>query len=193
MKQPELTNKQLLFCKEYLLDLNATASAVRAGYSKATAKEQGYELMKKQHVQDKIKEFNEERMRRVQVDADYVLQELLSIAQDDIKNYLDYVVEPITGHVSILLKDSTNVNTKNISELSFSKDGSLKFKRYSRENALIQLGRHLGLFEDKLTLKTNLEKILSQYSENGVLSEEGLQRLAQILYDHHKKDNNENQ
>lgn len=68
-----LTAKQKMFCQEYLIDLNATQAAIRAGYSKDTAKEIGYENLTKPYVSDFLQSLLNERSERVQIDADYVL------------------------------------------------------------------------------------------------------------------------
>tara|TARA_R110002110_G_scaffold415835_1_gene657216 strand:+ start:31046 stop:31588 length:543 start_codon:yes stop_codon:yes gene_type:complete len=78
-----LTPKQERFCLEYLIDLNATQAAIRAGYSKTTAKEVGYENLTKPHIQARISEAREKRAERTQIDADYVLQRLVEIDRMD--------------------------------------------------------------------------------------------------------------
>ena len=61
MKEPsKLTRKQKAFCREYLMDRNATQAAIRAGYSFQTAMEQGYQLLQKTSVLNLIEEFEEE-------------------------------------------------------------------------------------------------------------------------------------
>lgn len=69
-----LTDKQQKFCNEYLLDLNATQAAIRAGYSENTASETGYENLRKPQIATCISELMEERNKRTQIDADWVLQ-----------------------------------------------------------------------------------------------------------------------
>lgn len=185
MKVERFTDKQHLFCLEYLKDLNATQAAIRAGFSESTAKEQGYQLLQLDHVQERINELNRERMEKVKVDGEYIIKEFLSIINDDISNYLS-LTSTKTGRLRIKWKDLSNVDTKNIAEISQDKTG-FKFKRYSRDNALTQLAKHFLPFGDKLTLKTNLEKLLSEYVENGYLNDAGLQKLAEIILEHHKK------
>ena len=68
-----LTDKQQRFVEEYLIDLNATQAAIRAGYSGDTAKEIGYENLTKPHVAEAIQAAMAERSKRTQIDADYVL------------------------------------------------------------------------------------------------------------------------
>jgi len=76
-----LTARQQRFVNEYLLDLNATQAAVRAGYSARTAGAIGYENLTKPQVATAICEAQAERARQTRVTADDVLRELWSIAQ----------------------------------------------------------------------------------------------------------------
>jgi|SRR5665648_7500 len=158
-----LTPKQQAFIENYLIDLNATASAIRAGYAPKNADKIGYELLGKTLVKDAIRLAIEERSKRTGITADHVLKEIASIADDDISNYLDFRTEkvqvgvednnPIYEYKTIAdLKDSRTINTKNISEISIGKDGQFKFKLYCRDEALVNLGKHLKLFTDNVNL-----------------------------------------
>jgi phage terminase small subunit len=140
-----LTNKQHRFCEEYLIDLNGKQAAVRAGYSEATAEQQASRLLSNVKVQEKITELMRERSMRTQITADEVLTEFYSIAKEDIKNFIRFYSE--NGIVKVEMKDSNTVDTRNISEVSMGANGQFKFKLYGRDSALIQLGRHLGIFE----------------------------------------------
>lgn len=75
-----LTAKQRQFCLEYLVDMNATKAAERAGYSKRTAKYIGHENLQRPAVQALLRELQAEREERTKVDADRVLLELARIA-----------------------------------------------------------------------------------------------------------------
>lgn len=75
-----LTAKQNAFVQEYLVDLNATQAAIRAGYSKNRAGEIGYQLLQKTTIQDAIKEAKERREARTHITQDFVLNELYKIA-----------------------------------------------------------------------------------------------------------------
>jgi len=70
----KLTTKQEAFCKEYLIDLNATQAAIRAGYSKDTAKEMGYENLTKPHVAEYIQKHMDRRSAETQITAEWVLK-----------------------------------------------------------------------------------------------------------------------
>lgn len=85
---PSLTAKQEMFCREYLLDLNATQAAIRAGYSVASAKQAGYENMTKPDLQQRVSELMQERNERNKIDADYVLRRLSEIDQMDVMDIL---------------------------------------------------------------------------------------------------------
>ena len=68
-----LTPKQKTFVQEYLVDLNATQAAVRAGYSQKRASEIGYQLLQKTTVQAAIHDAMEARQQRTEVTQDYVI------------------------------------------------------------------------------------------------------------------------
>ena len=71
----KLTDKQAAFCREYLRDLNATQAAIRAGYSKKTARQAGAENLSKAAIKAHISKLMAERNERCDIDADYVLRE----------------------------------------------------------------------------------------------------------------------
>ena len=69
----KLNAKQMMFCREYLIDLNATQAAIRAGYSINTAKETGYENLTKPHIAEFIQVLMDERSASTGITAEYVL------------------------------------------------------------------------------------------------------------------------
>lgn len=75
-----LTPKQARFVEEYLIDLNATQAAIRAGYSKKTAGQIGDQNLKKLHISKSIQEAQAKRSERTEITQDRVLQELARIA-----------------------------------------------------------------------------------------------------------------
>lgn len=84
----KLTDKQELFAREYLKDLNATQAAIRAGYSEKTAQVQSSRLLSNAMVQDRIAELKSERNEEVGIDAAYVLRRLVEIDQMDVLDIL---------------------------------------------------------------------------------------------------------
>lgn len=98
-KAPALTDKQKRFVEEYLIDLNATQAAIRAGYSERTAKDIGCQNLAKLNIQSFIQEAQAKRSERTQVDADYVLRRLVEIDQMDV---CDIVTEE--GHFKPIIE-----------------------------------------------------------------------------------------
>lgn len=86
-----LTDKQEMFCREYLIDLNATQAAIRAGYSEKTANRTASENMSKPDIQSRIAELKAKRNDEVGIDADYVLRRLVEIDQMDVLDILTEV------------------------------------------------------------------------------------------------------
>ena len=83
-----LTPKQEMFCREYLIDLNATQAAIRAGYSEKTANRTGSENLSKPDVAQRIIDLKSSRNARVEVNADYVLRRLVEIDEMDVLDIL---------------------------------------------------------------------------------------------------------
>ncbi len=147
-----LTPKQARFVEEYLLDLNATAAAKRAGYSERTAKQQGQRLLTNVDVQAAVTEAQKARSERTNTEADEVVLELKRLAFSNIRQYVEW------GPDGVKLKDSTGLNDAascciaEVSETKSEKGGTVKFKLHDKRGALTDLMRHLGLFNDNLNL-----------------------------------------
>ena len=76
MATPKLTDKQLMFCKEYLIDLNATQACIRAGYSERTANRQGSENLAKPVIREEIDRLKAIREKKVELTAEKVLKDI---------------------------------------------------------------------------------------------------------------------
>ena len=75
----KLTNKQEMFCKEYIIDLNATQAAIRAGYSEKTAGVQGFENLKKPYIQEYIQGLMHKRAKKAEISSETVLNGILDV------------------------------------------------------------------------------------------------------------------
>lgn len=93
-----LTDKQEMFCREYLIDLNATQAAIRAGYSAKTANEQGAQNLAKLSIQKRISDLKAERNEQIGIDAAYVLRRLVEIDQMDVLDIMtdDMSIKPVS-------------------------------------------------------------------------------------------------
>ncbi|ENP0422095.1 terminase small subunit [Edwardsiella piscicida] len=94
----KLTDKQELFAREYLKDLNATQAAIRAGYSEKTAKEQAARLLTNVNVQTFVAELKATRVEQTGIDAAYVLRRLVEIDQMDVLDIMtdDMSLKPVS-------------------------------------------------------------------------------------------------
>ena len=159
----KLTPKQAAFVEEHAIDLNATQAAIRAGYSKRTAKEQATRLLSNVHVAAAIAEGRAARSERVGITADRVLQELARVAFLDVRKLLhdDGSMKPISE-----LDDDTRAAIAGL-ELSEIRDedgkpiGVLKkIKIADKLVALDKLARNFGLLQDKLKISGDAENPL---------------------------------
>ncbi len=150
----KLTEKQKLFCKYYLISLNATDAAIKAGYSKKTATETGSENLRKPHIAEYVQKLMDKRAEKIEITADKVLQEIAKLAFSNPTDYIE-----ITGF-GVKIKDLSNLDTTCIAGAkdSFDKEGSYngtEVKFYDKTKNLELLGRHLGLFKDKVELSVD--------------------------------------
>lgn len=161
MARGELTDKQKRFVEEYLIDLNATQAAIRAGYSAKTAKSIGQRLLTYVDIQAELQKAMKVREKRTQITQDRVLKELAKLGFADIKDFLSFRTEktvtdhdketgePIIDYAHVVeLKDSDQVDGSLISEVQL-KNGELKFKLHDKVKALEMCGRHLGMFIER--------------------------------------------
>lgn len=141
----ELTDKQRRFVEEYLVDLNATQAAIRAGYSRDTAGSIGSENLKKPEIAAAVAKAQEARAQRTEVTADRVLQELALIGFSDPRALMTW------GAGGVILRESTELTDAEaalLSEVAETKDG-MRVKLHSKLDALGKLGQHLGLFKER--------------------------------------------
>ena len=114
----KLTAKQEMFCKEYLIDLNATQAAIRAGYSENTAKDIGCENLAKPNIAVKIEELMSKRSNKAQISSETVLNGILDVI-DRNKEVDDKTVlkgyELLGKHLKLFTERTENV-THNINE-----------------------------------------------------------------------------
>lgn len=145
-----MTKKQKRFVEEYLIDLNATQAAIRAGYSPDTAGSIGNENLKKPEICACVEKAMAERSKRTGVCADRVVQELAKIAFLNLRD----VIDPKTAAVR---EDASDEDTAALQSIKVKKSYSETGESIEREakaadklKALELLGRHLGMWNDKL-------------------------------------------
>lgn len=168
-----MTEKQKRFIEEYLIDLNATQAAIRAGYSSDTAQQIGSENLSKPVIRAQIDKALAERSRRTGINQDRVLTELAKIA----------LVNPgmvIDARNATICEDATEEDLAAVQSVkvktSFSETGQMverEIRMADKLKALELLGRHLGMFKDKIevsgleTEKSKLDDLIKQMRGDG--------------------------
>lgn len=143
----KLTDKQKCFCEEYLVDLNATQAAIRAGYKPKTARSQGQRLLTNVNIQQYLQQLMDERSERTEITADRVLKELAAIAFSD-RTELAQVGKH--GEVNFTPTEQLPDEIKKIiAGIENGKYGT-KVTTYDKVKALELLGKHLGMFVTKI-------------------------------------------
>lgn len=171
-----LSPKQKLFVAEYLVDLNATQAAIRAGYSERTAYSIGQENLKKPEIVAAIQAAMNARAQRTEITADRVLGELAKIGFADIRKAVKWRSDMQVGYTdpeteeqasmftnSVRLVDSHELDDDTaaaIASVSQTDKGGLKITFHDKKGALEAMGRHLGIFNDKLKVEVSeVEKL----------------------------------
>lgn len=156
-----LTPKQARFVDEYLIDLNATQAAIRAGYSAKTAYSQGERLLKNVEVAAAIAAAKKARAERTEVDADYVLKRMIEIDQMDVLDIMDdqMALKPVKEWPKVWRQYLSGFDVAEMFEGSGEQKllaGVLKkIKWPDKVKNLELLGRHFGMFKDKLDVNLN--------------------------------------
>lgn len=174
MTVDKLSPKQQLFVHEYLVDMNATQAAIRAGFSKKTAYSQGSRLLKNVEVQKALDEAWREKIRRADITADDVLRLITRAAYARLDDFVDWKQREDGDDLGLRLKDpdELGVDTELISEITEDvrefptgmKERTRKIKLVNKEAMIRLLATHFGLTETKVKLDvtTSLADVLAQ-------------------------------
>lgn len=173
-----LNPNQARFVAEYIIDLNATQAAIRAGYSERTAKSQGQRLLTNADIQAAVADALEARGKRTMVTQDRVLLEVSRLAFADIRKVVRWGVKEVAvGYddegrkldpadigqavvvhylqqpfVEPINSDDLDADTAaTVAEVSMTKDG-IKIKLHDKGGAITLAGRHLGMWKDRIEL-----------------------------------------
>lgn len=171
---PTLNPKQQRFCEEYVIDLNATQAAIRAGYSEKTAYSIGQENLKKPEIEKYISVLHKSLQESTKISAEMVIAEFAKIGFANIQDF-------VNGGNSILeLKhlDRNKVAAVSSIKTTVKNDGDTQteIRFHNKVQALESLGKHLGIFKEdneqgkSLTLNLSKESVkeISKHLENDV-------------------------
>lgn len=150
-----LTAKQQRFVNEYLIDLNATQAAIRAGYSAKTAEQLAYQQLHKTSVQTAIAKCMKAREVRTEITQDRVLAEYAKLAFLDPRRFYDeagqlIAVNMLPADVAAALVGVDVIETYDKESNSAITTKKVKFA--DKKGALDSVARHLGMFNDKIAL-----------------------------------------
>lgn len=158
-----MSPKQERFCREYVIDHNGAGAAVRAGYSKNAAKEQAARLLTKVNIVRFIEQLDAEIASKLELSAERVITELCKLG---FANMLDYMTVGEDGDPRLDFSKITRLEAAALSEVTVETfmDGRgedarevrrVKFKLADKRAALVDLGRHLALFTDRVQVEGN--------------------------------------
>lgn len=136
-----LTPKQQKFVEEYLVDLNATQAAIRAGYSETSAGTIGNDNLQKQQIVDAIAKQRAKQSKRTELNADYVITGFLEVAERCLQR------APVLQKVGNGFQQKIDGEDNNV----------WQFNAPGANKALEMIGKHLGMFTDKIDINMNLD------------------------------------
>lgn len=157
----KLNDKQQRFVDEYLIDLNATQAAIRAGYSVKTAEVIGFENLRKPKIAGAIAEQMAERSKRTGVNQDRIVLELAKIAfvnASDVINSDDATIK-----AGATADDTAAIQSVKVKVIP-TKEGEgveREIRLNDKLKALELLGKHLGMWNDKPDVKVNIPIVIS--------------------------------
>ena len=164
-----MTEKQKIFADEYLIDLNATR-AYRVAYPSVKKEESaavnGSKLLRNAKVAEYITERMEERQKRTEITQDRVVQELAAIAFARATNYAEVRYNGVNS--TVVIKPTAELSDEQICAIAGIKEGAngIEIKLNDKEKALELLGRHLGMWNDKLDVAGDMNmKIVVDYGD----------------------------
>jgi len=179
-----LTDKQELFCIEYIKDFNATQAAIRSGYSKSSGRQIASDNLSKHNIQERIAELMNERIVEVKTDANFVLKRLLDIDSLDIADIVNESGDllPVKDWPKVW---RTSVNAIEIVQMKSTEDVIAYLKKIKipdKIKNLELLGKHIDVsaFKERLELtgKDGKELVVNVVSNK---TKDGINKLKDSL------------
>ncbi len=144
-----LNPKQARFVDEYLIDLNGTQAAIRAGYSAKTAEQQATRLLRNAQISAAVEAGKAKRAKKVEISAERVLTELAKLAFSDVRKVAKWDAK----RNELLPSDEIDDDAAATIESIANTESGVKITLHSKTRALELLGKHLGLFVDRVKIE----------------------------------------
>jgi phage terminase small subunit len=145
---PRLSPRQQRFIEEYLVDLNATRAAIRAGYARQSAARQGSRLLANARIRAAVDDAITLRSHRTGITQDQVLREYARLAFSDLRQVASWGPNGLTVIPSAALGDDAAAMLAEVHETRTAAGGTVRVKLHEKRGALDALARHLGLFNE---------------------------------------------
>jgi phage terminase small subunit len=176
---PKLTDRQRVFCREYLIDMNAAQAAVRAGYRPQNARICACKLIARPHIKAEIKKLMADREKRLEIAADDVINELMIIAKANAADFAQVIMQEGKDkegnqvevcQVKIKPTDEIDpVKKAALAGIRKSVSGAVEVKLFDKLKALELLMRHMGLLdnktEDKVEIKVEMDERIREWGK----------------------------
>lgn len=152
-KLADLNPRQQQFCLEYLIDLNATQAAIRAGYSRNCASVTGLQLLRNHKIAAHIQKMKDARANRTAISGDQVLREISRLAFSDVRSFFGtdgklLSIHELTDDQAAALS-SVEVVKQNITTGDNATEFIHKIRLWDKLKALEMACKHLGLIKEK--------------------------------------------
>ena len=163
MKLPPMQDR---FVDEWLIDFNGTQAAIRAGYSERSARSIAGRLLTKDNIQAEISRRQKDLQRRTEVSQERVVKELARVAFADATDYVQVETRTVekddgteVSYQTVTLKNTAELSPEQRAAIAGIKQGAngIEVKLCDKLKALELLGRHIGMFNDKLEVKATVE------------------------------------
>ena len=145
----KITQKQMRFVDEYLIDLNATQAAIRAGYGSGDPARYAVELLNKPHVRAYLEKRQRALEKRTEVTQDKVIDELAKIAFANASDFAA-VMRDENGRMYVSVRPTEDLSEEQRAAISCIRrtQTGIEVRQHDKIKALELLGRHLGMFDD---------------------------------------------
>lgn len=154
----KLNDKQQKFVDEYLVDLNATQAAIRAGYSEKTARSQGQRLLTNVDIQERIAERRAVIQNSTEITQERVIKEIARLALFDPRKLLneDGTPKPIQELDDDSAAAIAGIDLVSVGNSELGIGTVMKYKLADKNSALDKLCKHLGLYDADKSRKTEI-------------------------------------